>query len=113
MRTNKRTVSERVGDRVADGGVPYVLLNPGSGWHGLYSAFRQSQAFVPLYDAPTRRFRPPQMPRMDNVQEREELPNVQGLGQIGLGPGRQQPLHVPGRRIGAEYDHRNTLRHEH
>ncbi len=44
-----QTISERIGDRAADGGAPYVLLTPRRDWPGLNEAFRMNSAFAPLY----------------------------------------------------------------
>lgn len=53
------TISEVAGGR-ATSGVPYVLLNPGSTWNGLQTAFRMPNAFTPLWNATTASFtRPP------------------------------------------------------
>jgi hypothetical protein len=68
-----RTVSEHIGERASNGGVPYVLLNPGSSWPGLQTAFRQSSAFVPQWNRDTRTFTPPEMPQTSNMDERRQL----------------------------------------
>ena len=34
------------------------------------------------------------------------MSNIQGLGQVGAHPGRQEPLNLPGGGVGAQDDHR-------
>ena len=55
MLSSNRTISEIVGDRTAKT-VPYVLLNPGSKWPGLRSAFNISSSYGPLWDPAQRKF---------------------------------------------------------
>jgi hypothetical protein len=73
MLKNGKTVTEIAGERAADGGVPYVLLNPGSTWYGLRDAFRIEQSFAPLWDPSTRSFRPPTMQQGMDLSERRAL----------------------------------------
>lgn len=71
MRRGSRTIAEVVGDRAART-VPYVLINPGSNYSGLRSAFRISSAFTPLYDTQQRRFTPsPLGPQPESTEQNE------------------------------------------
>lgn len=71
--SGSKTVSEIVGEKSANGGVPYVFLNPGSTWDGITLAFRKQQAFTPLWDSQAKRFNPPEMAPVDNLAERRKL----------------------------------------
>ena len=66
-----RTLAEGIGERAAQGGVPYVFLNPGSDWPAVDSAFQRSMAFSPLYE--NGRFLPPEMSSTANLNERRAL----------------------------------------
>jgi len=70
----RTTVSEQIGERASDGGVPYVVLNPGSTWYGLRDAFRIGHAFAPIWTGATRRFSPPrQAGSPERLRERRGL----------------------------------------
>lgn len=68
-----QTISEIIGDKAANGGVPYGFLNPGSTWDGTQVSFRQSFAFAPLWDTAAGRFVPPVMPENPRLAERRRL----------------------------------------
>jgi hypothetical protein len=72
-----QTVSERIGARASSQGVPYVLLNPGSTWSGLHTAFRQTEALVPVWRSQAQWFDAPQMPAVPHCNERRAL--LEGL----------------------------------
>lgn len=65
--SGSKTISEVIGERAAS--VPYVLLNPGSNWSGLRSAFRISSSFGPLWDATQRKFITPVGGAQQDIQE--------------------------------------------
>ncbi len=54
--SGRRTVAEISGDAATGNGVGYVLLNPGSDWPGLKTAFKMSDSLAPLWDREQRRF---------------------------------------------------------
>lgn len=65
--SGSRTISEVIGERAAS--VPYVLLNPGSNWPGLRSAFRITSSYGPLWDAAQRKFVTPAGGAQQDIQE--------------------------------------------
>lgn len=85
-----KTVTEKIGDRSANGGVPYVLLNPGSTWEGLILAFQQAQSFSPLWDPIERRFKAPQMTPVANLKEKRQLLEAFDQGVPGAATARMQ-----------------------
>lgn len=71
--SGERTVTEVIGDSAANGGIPYILLNPGSNWPGLQDAFRMGQSFCPIWNQEKKCLTPPEMSPVNNLAERKEL----------------------------------------
>ncbi len=74
----RTTITEQIGERAADGGVGYVLLNPGSTWNGLSMAFRQSSAYAPAWQQTTATFAAPPA-QLESDAERARLAGRQSL----------------------------------
>lgn len=71
VRDGSRTISERIGERAANGGVPYALLHHNRTWSALDSAFQRHLAFVPAWDG--QKFVPPAMAATDLTERRRLL----------------------------------------
>ena len=74
----RTTIATQIGERMADGGVGYVLLNPGSTWNGLREAFREQDAYAPVWDRQTSRFTSPPA-QLTSDEERARLAGRQSL----------------------------------
>ena len=70
VQTGGKTISEKIGDRAANGGVPYVMLNPGSTWD-LLTTFQINRSFSPIWSG--EKFSKPQMSQRPDMDERKQL----------------------------------------